>query len=1040
MSQDQNASTGTPPRSTSPAATPPQSGADGFMASLADLESRINALKSLHEQAAARDAGLSSREQELIAREEQLTAQMQKLESRQKELDQQRTDADRLRGEREQELSQLKKQIESRQEELAKEIQEIKDQARADAQRRAEIESSEKRVQELSAKLEQQKTEAERLSKELAQKTSEMQREQEKRERDLARREESVAAKLSKVEGDLEKARRDQAEAAELRKNLAELEQVVADREKSLADREKTITLERKKALEERQTLTDQQQQREAAIAARQHELEEHEFDLKRQAEELARERASVNEHARSLAEQMKSNDDEHQAAIWSNRFESLQLQLGEQSAARARLETELAQCKEDVESMTQELIEANAAKGVPSEELERRDRTIEEITAQGEEAQATIQMLQQHLETSLRNVRATEEARAKDQAEKDAIAKKAADEMGAKLREVEEQAALLSEARHDLDAKSRELQRVSDELQENRRTMGELTVRAQSAERTLERMVPRERVQQLESELAAARELLDQAENAARSQVPAAQLKEREALIAGLQQAMAEAERNASELLREQAMARDQVIVTLRSQLEAAAGERSRELSEEVHRCEATITELKQRLHDAESEEAGNDAAAAAALAQVAQRDREIADLRKQIEEARAGTAADQRAEIELRDERIAALEAQVSQLAEQAQAQAQAHAEAAAENTEGAGVPPEEIIKRDEAIMLLKERLDQVSMERDELLQQAASSESMAQQPIARVNDEPTEQDLRRRDRLRRYKHLLQSQARKIVAAQNAIQKRHAECEMVLQQRQKLTQMAQQLSKIEKRVGGAKARTGAAAAVLYIVATLGILAFMSWHISSKIWPGTYVVKAVVEAESGRRTPAADDLAAWRSDHEQMIKDPRFAEFAAERMFRRGLTASPAAAELSNLLKNDLYIQSSKPGALSVELRGEGAERTTLTLDTIMTALKSFSDTGRDQRANDIGLTVAQAAAAGAEPLMDKRLEKAGAVLAGAALAAGLAGLIIWSRLVRAKRQFDQAAAIDSAMAEVEWGTLEASIKKNPLKNMPDK
>ena len=65
-------------------------------------------------------------------------------------------------------------------------------------------------------------------------------------------------------------------------------------------------------------------------------------------------------------------------------------------------------------------------------------------------------------------------------------------------------------------------------------------------------------------------------------------------------------------------------------------------------------------------------------------------------------------------------------------------------------------------------------------------------------------------------------------------------------------------------------------------------------------------------------------------------------------------------------------------------------------------------------------------------EPLMENRLQHAGGVFGGAALAAGLAGLIIWTRLVRAKKKFDHAAAVEAALEEVDWGTLEASIKKH--------
>ncbi|MBY0261347.1 MAG: hypothetical protein K2Q20_03340, partial [Phycisphaerales bacterium] len=148
-------------------------------------------------------------------------------------------------------------------------------------------------------------------------------------------------------------------------------------------------------------------------------------------------------------------------------------------------------------------------------------------------------------------------------------------------------------------------------------------------------------------------------------------------------------------------------------------------------------------------------------------------------------------------------------------------------------------------------------------------------------------------------------------------------------------------------------------------------------------------------------------------------------------RMGRRGLDQLATPVDLKARLDKDLYVQSAKPGNLTIELRGEGAEKSAMVLDTLITGYKSVSDQMRAERSNDIGVVIAQAATPGTEPLMDKRLEKAASVFAGGLLAVGLAGLIIWSRLVRAKRQFEQAQAVEAALSEVEWTQLEASIKK---------
>ncbi len=778
MSKDQPNTTNplSRPSAERPGAPALGSGAgDGFLSSLTDLESRINAIKQAHEQAAARDLELGKREGELAAREQE-----------------------------------------------------------------------------------------------------------------IAERERFLSARAVKAEAELVRAQREQEEAAEARAAL-------------------------EKAAQE--------------FATREQEHREHEFDLKRQADDLERDRASVAEHARTLAEQMKQADQEQNAAIWSNRMESTQMELGEANAARAGLQTELAQCKQDMESLTQELIEANQSRGVPREEVEKRDKVIAELTLKVEEARATATMLQQQVQQAGATATTAREQQAREAAEREANARASSEQLAASARELEN-------ATKQLADRTKELAATVLAAQEQAQRSGLLATEVAS----------------LKSELGAARELLDQAEAAAKTSVSAEDLRAREATIAGLEQALREADRTSADLTRQ-----------------------------EKESAEAMVAELTTRLHAAEhaAKEAAGDVAESL-TAQIHERDNTIAELR--------------------------------SELSAKSHEESSSDADAVAE-----------IAKRDEAITILKERLD-------EAMAQARSSAA----PVS--NPGPTDADYRRRDRLRQYKTLLRTQARKIMSAQDALARRHADCELVLQSRAKLAALAQQLARAEKKNTSTRARSGAAAAVLYMTATLGVLSMMSWEVSKRVWPGTYIAKAIVEADIGRRTPKTEDLAAWQKDHADLLSDPRLMEVAAQRMQQRGLTALGSPGELAARMKQDMYVQSSRPGSLTVELRGEGAEKTALVLDTFVTAYKSVSDQARDERTNDIGLNIAQAATAGTEPLMDKRLEKAAEVFAGAALAAMLAGLVIWSRMVSVKRKFDQAALVEAALGDVDWAKLESSIKQNPL------
>lgn len=778
------------------------------------------------------------------------------------------------------------------------------------------------------------------------------------REQDLADRERSIAARLVKAEAEMTRAQRELAEAETARNQTADsLKQLAAQREQE----------EQVRAAFERER---------AAFAAEQQRLEqerhEHEFDVKLQREEIERDRASVAEHARTLAEQMKRSDDEHSAAIWSNRLEAIQIELGESNAARARIETELAQTREDVESLTQELIEANQNKGVPAEEVQKRDRTIADLSAKLDEARSLTTMLQQQVEQAAAAGKSAEQQRAKEVGEREQALKSAE----AKANDA---ASRLAESSQELDEATKLLAARDRAIAETQRGQKEAAERAAAIAQECET---------LKGELNAARELLEQAEETAKARVSVDELRAREAAIVGLEQALKEAERTSADLARQERESGEIAIAELANRLKVAE-----------HTATQAAGEVAESL-----------------AAQIRERDETNATLRAELEQARRVIAdAVPAAELAERDRTIEKLRAELDEAIEQATRPAPAPAGPDEEVLQ-------EIAKRDEAITILKERLE-------ESLAAARAATTTAD---GSADGGPSEADYRRRDRLRRYKSMLQSQARKIVAAQSAIQRRHADCELVLSHRSKLALLAQQLSRAEKKITASKARSGAAAAVLYFVATLGILAVMSWEVSKRVWPGTYIARAVIEADPGHRSPKAEDYAAWQKDHAELLGDPRLMEVAAQRMQQRGLAALGSPGELASRLKQDMYVQTSKPGSLTVELRGEGAEKTALVLDTVVTAFKSVADQGKDERTNDMGVVIAQAATPGAEPLMDKRIEKAGSVFAGAALAAGLAGLVIWSRLVKAKKKFDQAAAVDAALGDVDWATLEASIKQN--------
>ena len=1061
-------------------ATPGDRVGDGFLSTLADLESRLGALKSMHEQASHNSSALEQREQTLAVREAQAEARVREAEQRQAQAQQlaeqaqgARTRLEEFKAKIEAALEQSRAENQRRGEELARSVAELTrrqqefDAARATAEREAEkarqeaqsatlaAEQEHSRLREAQAVREKEQMQREAALLKRAQELEQGERQARQRLEDATDLERRAAAERVKAESLVAQAGGREAQAQRATQELSAKEAAAAARAQELANREAELTEQARQIEAVRRQEVSAGEQRERALRDLEHELHEREVNVSQSRDELERERASVAEHARTLAEQMKRSDDESAAAIYANRLEAVQLQLGEVSAARAGLETEVAHAREDIESLTTELLEATRHRGVPKEELDKRDELIAQLTAQHEEAHAALQMLQAQVDSGQNDAqqrlseaqdrltqsearwaktesRLSETDGHRSQAESQLSQAKAelaesrsrADgaesrigELEARLSSLGQQASAAEQAagglRHDAQAAAEllaESERHSAELRtrvaEIEASLAEASARAEAA-RAMESAIA-EHDATLESERAShaeQRARLDATVESLRGEL--ASLSTAGEQAASVQQAsfmeQARLQNRISEMEAEVAAA---LMAAAAAEALSAGGVQaepdvaSESMRDELERRQNTINELRDQLRAA-----GSDAETAVTQA-MATREREIAELRQRAADL---ALRPQPAELDAARARAAELEAQVAQIQ--------------------GGTPEqlEELEKREHAIELLRERLEQAQSLADDATRRAETLAARA--PGDRpLNDENT---LARRGRLRRYKGLLQGQARKILAAQAALQKRHTECEMVLTHRQKLLALAQDLARVEKRVGSSRARSGAAAATLYLVATVSVLGIMSWEISKRVWPGTYVARAALDADLGRRTPGAEEMAAWQKDHTQLLTDPRLLEVVAERMGRRGLDQLSTAVDLKSRLDKDLYVQSGKPGQLTVELRGEGAEKTAMILDTLVTGYKSVADQMRAERSNDIGVVIAQAATAGTEPLMDKRLEKAASVFGGGLLAVGLAGLVIWSRLVRAKRQFEQAQAVESALSEVEWNQLEASIKR---------
>lgn len=712
---------------------------------------------------------------------------------------------------------------------------------------------------------------------------------------------------------------------------------------------------------------------REAELAARDHEL-------RQQIAGLASRQSEIESLAANLAERQQQ-------------FERSVATLDARQAELDRLAQQAAQARHEADRRSEAADTAERQMAEHARILDERRAAMEALAAEAQHAREEVN------------------ARASELAERES-------ELQAKLDAAQK---LFAEAQHERESAQAELASLEDSLAQREQAMAQ----------TMERL-EKERAELAEGQenLAEAQQRL--AEESARCRREMAEreeeARERDASLRELEERLNE--RMAELKIEAEQVHRERVMVTEQARTLAEQSSASDEHASAIHSGRAEQVQIQ--LGEANARAAGLQAE----LAQVR------ADLAGALDElAQAQAAAGQAAgvvdpeELERRDRTIQQLNDEIEQLrgvTGSLQSRLEESENAAASMH---GADEQEISRRELAITKLKEHLEESRGEIESLRQRAEQAERKARE--ARQASGAADPDLvefitARRGRLARYKSLLQGQARKIIQAQAALQKRHSECEQVLAQRQKLQAAYDEVQKREKRAAGTSARTGAMALVCYSTVTLGVLAALSWTVAEKLWPSTYAAQATIEADSRGRATNENELRSWQTYHEDLVKNPQLMEVAAERMARRGLAKLGTPAELRAKLDADMFVQSAGAGKLTLELREVGQDRAKLVLDTYITALKSVADAARESRAEDLGTAISAPASVLAAPVVDKRLEHAGMLLAGGSLAAFLGGLLVWSRMSAAKQKFERAQAVDEALEQVDWAKLEASMARS--------
>lgn len=290
------------------------------------------------------------------------------------------------------------------------------------------------------------------------------------------------------------------------------------------------------------------------------------------------------------------------------------------------------------------------------------------------------------------------------------------------------------------------------------------------------------------------------------------------------------------------------------------------------------------------------------------------------------------------------------------------------------------------------------------------------------------------RRWDRLRRYRLAVRGRARKLRLANDVLRERIAACDGLLTQRRELAAAKRAIDETRGRVEAARARTSASASTFFVFATLILLGALSWLITGQFVPATYVASARIDAVApdGAAVDEAQQTA-WQQFHEELLMHPRLLERAAGRFQRRGMAELTKPEAVKAELEPVLAHASGRPGELSLEIVGEGRERTERVLETYVTALVAEANESRARRRDAFSTIIAEPARSGTEPVADPRPLYAAMGLGGATVVAAAVWFGLWGAMARRRAAFEASSKLDEILAESRWADPAPDVPRRP-------
>ncbi|MBG81480.1 MAG: hypothetical protein CMJ39_12340 [Phycisphaerae bacterium] len=277
-------------------------------------------------------------------------------------------------------------------------------------------------------------------------------------------------------------------------------------------------------------------------------------------------------------------------------------------------------------------------------------------------------------------------------------------------------------------------------------------------------------------------------------------------------------------------------------------------------------------------------------------------------------------------------------------------------------------------------------------------------------------------RRGRLKRIKRALQQRPigpTDSVDAPELIEQRMRQSEIIEQRQRELDDVRCMLASSEKKM--IKRWAGPRAIVIagWSVVMMAIIAVASWFAADHLRPPVKVA-SVSLAPQVMNGQSFDSQAAtaWVAMHEKQLQSERFIREIARRAAARHLAPWDSYAAVHELITSRLALDDAVPGTLMLTLPSDDAERAARFLDILATSMatdaqRSISSRpgGHASRVIEVreenGVTRHAALESGV--LQDDRLVTASVIFGGASLACFMFVAIIYSRLLRSKRIFEE-------------------------------